>query len=145
MLHLYTSNRLENLLGQLAGVLGEPLRSPLESETVVVQSLGMRRWLSLELAERLGVCANVGFPFPQTFIHKIFTAAVPDEKPGAELDRTNMTWRIMKLLPPLLSASEFADLRQYLSGDRAELKRFQLAGKIAEVFDQYLIYRPEMI
>ena len=49
---LYTSNRLESLLDALTSVVGEPLSSPLESEVVVVQSKGMERWLSMELAKK---------------------------------------------------------------------------------------------
>ena len=37
-LRLFTGNRLEILADQLAAVLAEPLPSPLEPETIVVQS-----------------------------------------------------------------------------------------------------------
>ena len=30
-------------------------------------------------------------------------------------------------------------------GDHADLKRFQLSSRIADLFDQYLIFRPEMV
>ncbi len=145
MLHLYTSNRLENLVERLAGVMAKPLRSPFEAETVVVQSLGMRRWLSLELAERRGVCANTAFPFPQTFVHDIFAAVFPDSGRSAAFESANLTWRIMRLLPDLVKIPEFAEAANYLTGDAAELKRFQLAGKIAHALDQYFAFRPEMI
>ena len=49
-LHIYKSNRLETLSEALAEVTGAPLRSVLQPEMIVVQSLGMRRWLSLTLA-----------------------------------------------------------------------------------------------
>ena len=49
-LYVHRSNRLEALAGQLAAIMRDPLRSVLQPEIVMVQSLGMRRWLSLELA-----------------------------------------------------------------------------------------------
>ena len=51
----------------------------------------------------------------------------------------------MELLPPLLARPEFESLRHYVEQTRAELRLFQLAGKIASSFDQYLAFRPRLI
>jgi exodeoxyribonuclease V gamma subunit len=48
----------------LTAVTGRSRNDPLKAETIVVQSKGMERWISLELARRQGICANVAFPFP---------------------------------------------------------------------------------
>ena len=69
---VFTSNRLEILADQLAQVLHEALPSPFDPEVIVVQSKGMERWISLQLAERHGICANGRFPFPNTFVREIF-------------------------------------------------------------------------
>ena len=74
MLRLHTSNRLETLAEHLAETLRRPLRSPLQPEVVVVQSQGMARWLKLELAVKLGVCANYSFPFPKVFCSEVLAA-----------------------------------------------------------------------
>jgi exodeoxyribonuclease V gamma subunit len=73
-LHLHTSNRLENLLAELAEFVGKSLGSIFQPEIIVVQSAGMGRWLSLRLAEAHGICANVQFPFPQKFVSDVFRA-----------------------------------------------------------------------
>ena len=65
---LYRSNRVEKLVQALAGVLREPRRDPLATELVAVHSVEMGRWLSLQLAQRLGICANVRFEFPGRFV-----------------------------------------------------------------------------
>ena len=44
---LHTSNRLERLADRLAELIADPLRSPLLPEIVIVQSDGMRRWLTM--------------------------------------------------------------------------------------------------
>ena len=49
------SNRAERLVDHLAEVLREPLSDPFTAERVAVQSRGMERWLSQELAARLRV------------------------------------------------------------------------------------------
>ncbi len=43
-----------------------------------------------------------------------------------------------------LARKEFAPVAKYLS-DGDSLKRFQLAGRLANLFDQYRVYRPEMV
>ncbi|MCW8848315.1 MAG: exodeoxyribonuclease V subunit gamma, partial [Sedimenticola sp.] len=71
MLHLYHSNRLERLADELANILTVPLGDPFAAETLVVQHQGMGRWLSLELARRLGICANTTFLLPAGFIWQL--------------------------------------------------------------------------
>ena len=74
MLILHHSNRLERLADDLAEVVRTPLSSPFTPEVIAVQSTGMARWLSMELAGRLGVSANVRFPFPARLVWEMFLA-----------------------------------------------------------------------
>ena len=56
MLRVVVSDRLERLAECLAEDLRrDPLRDPFAPEIVVVQNRGMERWLSMRLAERLGL------------------------------------------------------------------------------------------
>ena len=144
-LNLFTSNRLEILAESLAEVLRTPLSSPLEPEIIVIQSLGMERWLSMELARYHGICANYDFPFPNIFVHQVFKQVLPDMPEHSPYTPEVLTWKIMKNLPTLLDRPEFENLRIYLENDRGDLKRFQLSERIADLFDQYLLFRPEMI
>ncbi len=127
-------------MARLAEITRAPLRSPFTPEIVVVQSNGMRRWLTQQLAERHGVCAHVLFPFPQNFFNEL----VAPQTRAAAFDREVMAWRILHLLPALVKRAEFAPIAHYLEGDDA-LRAFQLAQQIAHVFDQYLVFRPELI
>ncbi len=144
-LYLHTSNRLEKLFADLAEIVAHPLADIFQPETIVVQSVGMGRWLSLRLAEAHGICANVRFPFPQKFVSEIFRETLPEVPASDAFDRDLLPWRVMRLLPGLLTKSEFQPVRHYLAGERAELKLYQLSNKIAEVFDRYLAFRPRMI
>ncbi len=145
-LQLYTSNRLEPLADALASVLAEPLSHALQPEIVVVQSVAVGQWLAQQLARRQRICANVEFPFPQKLVATLFDDALPDRSAGRFYERDVLTWRIMAALPPLLVRPEFAELQRYIVGQpRAELRLFQLAGKIATAFDQYLAFRPRLI
>jgi len=138
---LHASNRLENLAELLAEVLKTPL-DPMEPETILVQSGGMQRWVSMQLARRHGVCAGIRFPFPVGFAYELcreLRADLPREYP---LSQERMLWRITHLLRGLLDEPEFAPLARYVHED-SELKSVQLAERIAYHFDQYLIFRPE--
>lgn len=142
---LFTSNRLENLSEALAEVLQLPLRSPLEPEIIVVQSKGMERWVSMELARHHGILANCRFPFPNHFIYGVFRSFLGDLPDGSSYDSETMLWKVMKVLPSCLERSGFEGLRAYLQDDSSGLKLYQLSRRIAVLFDQYLTYRPDMI
>lgn len=144
-LRLYTSNRLEILIDELAHLLEAPLHSPMSPEVIVTQSLGMKRWVSFELAHRFGVLTNCYFPFPNIIIQEILHAVIDDIPEERYLDTDIITWRIMKLLPLCVEQVGFENIRNYLSQDDRFLKSFQLSSQIANIFDQYLTFRPDMI
>jgi exodeoxyribonuclease V gamma subunit len=144
-LTLFTGNRLENLAERLSEVLKTPLPSPLTPEIVLVQSQGMGKWISLELARRLKICANIHFPFPNHFVAGVFRQVLPELEETALFDPEIMAWRIMKILPPLLEKEGFEALFHYLSEGPSDVKLFQLSRRVADLFDQYLLFRPKMI
>lgn len=146
MLHFYTSNRLEHLLSHLALVIKNNPLPPLETETIVVQSKGMERWLALELSKQLGVWANARYPFPREMIQRLFYDGLPYVPDVSDFDPNILGWTIMRLLPEILEEQTFNELNNYLSNDEiSDLKQYQLAHKIADVFDQYVIYRSDWI
>jgi len=140
---VHRSNRLEVLADALAGVVERPKGGVLVREPIIVQSRGMERWVSMRLAERLGVWANPWFPFPRKFLEDVFDAAIGKAEAGFE--KETLIWSISAALPRCLGDDEFAELRGYLRDDELGLKRLQLAERIAQVFDQYAVYRPEMV
>ena len=141
---LYTSNRLEELANQLTVALDAPLSSSLAREVIVVQSRGMARWISLRIAQISNICMNCEFPFPRAFIGRILRAFFPTMADEEEFSVDSMTWKINRLLPALALQKEFALVKNYLDKEDG-LKAFQLSEKIARLFDQYLVYRPEML
>ena len=141
----YQSNRLEILADRLADLLRQPLRSPLAREVVVTSGSGLARWLGLRLAERLGVCANFHFQLPATFLWAMARAVLRQLPPTSSFDRPVLHWRLMALLRDLEEAPCFALVRAYLGDGGDEFRRYELAGRIADCFDQYLVYRPDWI
>jgi exodeoxyribonuclease V gamma subunit len=145
-LTLYTGNRMEVLASAFAELVGKrPLRSPFSREVVLVQSRGMQRWLSMQLAARFGVWANGSFPFPNAFIAELFGLLDLEHADSSPFSKETMRWRIMRLLPLLAGKPGFGPIHAYLADDPDALKRFQLSGKIADTFDQYTLFRPELL
>jgi exodeoxyribonuclease V gamma subunit len=142
---LFTSNRLEALADQLAGLISTPLTSAFDTEIIVVQSKGMERWISMELALRNGICANIRFPFPNAFIAQVAQQVLPAGPGQTSFEPRVMMWRIMGLLPSFIQRAGFEALRGYLGDEPEGIKLFQLSSRIADLFDQYLLFRPEMM
>ncbi len=145
MLKIHTGNRMELLVDALARAVAEPLPDPFEPEVVVVQNRGMERWVTMELARRAGVWMNARFPFPNAAVEELFDRVLGPEEGAAGWARENLAWRVYALLPRLLERPPFGPLGRYLEGDPTALKRYQLALRIADLFDRYTVYRPEMV
>jgi len=144
-LRLYTSNRLENLAEALAESVRHPLRSPLAPETILVQSQGMARWLKLQLAREHGICSNCRFPFPRAFSNEAFKTVLGNLPAEDAYNPDRLIWQVMKTMPSFLEQAGFEAVKNYLGTEPDDRKRYQLADRIANVFDQYLLFRPDLI
>lgn len=146
MFTVYHSNQLDLLKSLLAWQIeNQPLRDPFQSEVVLVQSPGMAQWLQIELAEQFGIAANIHFPLPASFIWDMFVRVLPGIPEESAFNKPAMNWKLMSILPQMLVRDEFAMLRHYLADDKDQRKLFQLASRVADLFDQYLVYRPEWL
>ena len=144
MFILHSSNRTENLLEHLVIVLkSAPLCSPFTEELLLIQSQGMERWLSQQLAEHFKVCGNFRYLFPGKFFSSL-TGRLLESAGDAAFDRQLLLWRIEVLLRNV-NAEVFKPLQNYLSGGNIDLKRYQLALQLTKVFDQYQMLRPDLL
>ncbi len=144
MLRLYQSNNLQSLSARLAEQLAEPAAEPLRQEPVIVQHPGMARWLSLQVAGDLGICANLSFPLPAAFIWQLFHDLLPEVPASDRYQPKRLAWRIYILLSESEESRLHSPIGEYLR-DADEVKCFQLAQQLATLFDRYLIYRPDWI
>lgn len=150
MFYLYQSNRLESLAELFAKIQQvQPLQDALAAEEIVVQSQGMRRYLSNHLAQANGVAANLRFSLPAGLTWRLMREQLPDIPALSPFAPEVMRWRLLDLFrsEAFQSGAEFARVREVLaaylgSGESAD---YQLAGQLADMFDQYLVYRPQWI
>lgn len=96
-------------------------------------------------AQKFGIAANIDFPLPASFIWDMFVRVLPDIPKESAFSKQSMSWKLMTLLPQLLDDEAFTLLRQYLTDDTDKRKLFQLSSRAADLFDQYLVYRPDWL
>ena len=140
------SHRAEVLADILTGWLRDHPLSPLESEVVLVQSNGMAEWIKIELARQGGVCAATRVELPSRFLWRTYRQVLGVRRvpPDSPLDKLPMTWRLMALLPTCVGETVFAPVAAFLRGDEPD-RLLQLASRLADLFDQYQIYRPDWL
>ncbi|MDO5059836.1 MAG: exodeoxyribonuclease V subunit gamma [Neisseria sp.] len=157
MLYLYQSNRLESLAGMLHRIQTlQTLSEPLAAEQIMVQSQGMRRFLDRFLAEQSGIAANLKYSLPAGFTWQLMRRVLPDIPALSPFSPEVIRWRLMSLFLQNNQAdgsfsdglaehapAAAAELAAYLAGGR--YAAYDLAGQLADIFDQYLVYRPDWI
>jgi len=140
------ANQLETLRDVVEYWLREYPLDPLENEVFLVQSSGMGQWLKQNLAlnRSLGIAAALTFQLPSLFVWSVYRAVLGEHIPKQQaLSKAPMTWRLFRLLPKLVQNPSFAALAEFLSEDADQRKRWQLAEQLADLFDQYQVYRSD--
>lgn len=144
MLSLYHAPDLETL-GELATtLLAKPLADPFAPALVVVPSQGMGRWLTLELARKQGIAMQLETQLPARFVWDLSRTVLGQLPEQSAFAPQTLTWRLYDWLCEPANLDLAPRLAQYLeSGD--ERRRLSLAAKIADTFDQYLLYRDDWL
>ena len=146
MFRIFQSNRLEPLLDALLATLEAPATAnPLQSEIVVCER-GVDRWLMQALARRTGIACNLDTPPPATFIWQTLRKLFPGVPRQSPWEKSGLAWQLMGLLEgDMLAEPTFGPVREYLARDPDQRKRYQLAQRLAGLFDQYMVYRHRMV
>ena len=154
--HAIHANHLEDLRRAVVWICRQHPVPPLASETFLVQSNGIAQWLKLALAEDpigeadggMGIAAGMDFLFPSRFIWQAYRAVLPAEEVPEQspFDKSRLVWRLFRLLPTLVQEQDaFSPLRRFLDGSDADTRCYQLAGQIADLFDQYQVFRADWL
>jgi exodeoxyribonuclease V gamma subunit len=148
-LSIIHSNHLEDLRQVAVRWIDSHPLKPLENELFLVQSNGMAQWLKLAVAadEGCGICAAIDFQLPARFLWRAYRTVLGEAQTpyASAYDKERLTWRLLKLLPCLLKNDRFAPLKQFLADDDDQRKRYQLASRLADLYDQYQVYRADWL
>ena len=155
---------MENLLLLLNKISQLSPLGVFNQEVIVVQNAGMQHWLNLAIAKERGISMNMRYALPAQFLWKLIRSLasedkVPDQSPYS---REVLCWRIHALLAldSVVDDEDFSQATHYWRGEdssktsdntankeskHAQLKRYQLATQLADLYEQYLIFRPQWL
>jgi exodeoxyribonuclease V gamma subunit len=145
----------DQLVEGLAELLPTPLADPFEQELVMVPAKGIERWLSQQLAHRLGhapgrddgVCAGVQFRSPCSLVSELTGTRDEDAwSPDA------LVWPMLGVLDASFGEEWCRALSLHLghgqSGEDGELRRgrrYSVARRLAGLFASYAVQRPSLL
>ncbi len=144
-LHLEVSNSLERLADTLIAKIGESRRSVFTPITIVTQTEGINLWLREYIAKKVGIAANINFITPNDIVFKIFQLLGGTYT--ETISRESLIWLLYKILGEKDFADHFPDQASYFQNPYHEKdrKRMGMATKVADLFDQYQIYRQNVV
>ncbi len=133
-IQLYLSKDLNSLVKKLAEKTN---RGNFNHNHIVVQTKGLRKWVNIKLAEENKISILNKFYTPNSLMEEFFELA------GLSLSERykvrNLVWTIFDKI----SQIEEDSIKNYIS--ESEEKKFAISFVLADLFDQYQIYRREMI
>ncbi len=150
MIHLHQSDSLTELFSKVCRSLKNPdeTRSPLQPDHFILPNNDMGRWLQIHLADELGISANLVLEMPSSYMRMLYELKDADYAHRLA-DKEALNWIIYDLLHNYSeSQPELTHVQQYIDAggkNEAELRRWQMAVRISDIFDQYIIYRPDWI
>ncbi|MEY2688219.1 MAG: hypothetical protein RL375_2417 [Pseudomonadota bacterium] len=137
-------NRLEALRDAVFAWLALRPLAPLEQEVLLVQSNGAAEWLKMAQASSTGLCTATRVELPARFLWRSYRQMLGEVPMQSALDKDALTWRLMRLLPTLAGAAGFEPIAGFLQGGEAD-RRLQLAERLADLYDQYQVYRADWL
>ncbi len=135
---------------RLAATLAADLRQnppldPHQAVTVVIGSRGMARWLRLQLAQQLGICAGIRFVFPGQFVGDVLQVLghpAPEPDPYAP---AVLAHQLLPLLPELPILARYLQTELGKPLDLVDSRAWGLARELADLFDRYQWSRPDWL
>lgn len=145
---IYRASRLEALLDPLLALMQElPPEYALAPHNIIAAHPGMQKWLVRELAIRhgpRGIAANLQIELPSMWLDRLAQHVLGEEAVALrEYRREALRWRIHECIDSVADER----VQAYLAGDEGNRarRRFQLADRLARIYTQYLVYRPDWL
>ncbi len=155
MLVVHRAERSDLLADLLGGLLATPLPDPLAADIVSVPTRGVERWLTQQLAGRLGsrpgrndgVCANVELPFPGTLVRRVLAEAGGEDPAVSRWAPERLTWPLLEVVDGHLDEPWLAPLARHLQAGAggSEERRLASLRHLADLYDRYGVHRPELL
>jgi exonuclease V gamma subunit len=149
MLNLCYANQMEALIEPLFRRVDQCQQTdPLHPITIIIPNPSVSHFVRFQVAQRLGVCANLDFKYLRHFL----TDQIEHSKSNIKiLETESLQLLIFKHLntPDVLQHISLEPVRTYLdvaeSLEERQGRCIQLAGQLAHLFEEYAYSRPHML
>lgn len=152
MLHHIFSSSLELLAENLRFNRKTELNpdQPWRSDLILIQNSGMKRWLSFQACQNDGVLTDTQYNYPASFVWEVSRRVTAYELDDIILSKKHvLIFSIFDWLTNPQLIERQSDIKQYLNSFESETEKrnatWVLAKSTASLFDEYEIYRPELI
>ena len=133
---IYKSNRLENFLPAVFPIIERLAKSaPLKKKSIIVQSDGMARWLTLKTASESGAFANFEFVSPDKFLRN-FAEKHLGIKQDSVYNKKNAEWALYTLL----RSEKDSPAASYIGN--SDSRAFRFSRTLADLFTMIPHVRP---
>ena len=139
--HLYISNSIEKLAEQLSANLLTENCAIFQQQHIITQTEGMNKWLTEKIANQLGITAQLAFHSPNDIIALLHEWI--SEKTAPVITSDKIRWKLWKELNDPAFRQRFPYQAAYY--ENHPIRQIALAEQMADLFDQYQIYRHKMI
>jgi exodeoxyribonuclease V gamma subunit len=144
VLIVHRAERADRLVDELARHIGD--EDPFAPDVVAVATRGIERWVTQQLAQRSGICANVRFPSPRAIVTDAVARASGIDPLEDPWHPTRAAWTLAEVIDAHVDEAWLATLRRHLDGaPEPNGRRLGIARRLAALFDRYARHRPQMI
>lgn len=140
MFILYKSIEFDLLIKKAYDIiLNKPLSNPLNQEIFIVSNKDTKQWIKVFIANTYKITCNIKFLKLKNFIFKIFNSIIPNNNSQLEFSQSSITWKIINN-PDIINL-----IQQIILKTNDQNNIFYIASLISNLFQAYLIYRPDKI
>jgi len=142
---LHVSNDLTRLAGRLCIDMAAHGRGlgVMRSQLVITQTDGMSSWLKNTIAAQTGIASNIQFVQPADVVSRLEWIAAGINQRQDSFSKEEICWVVYSILDSPAFREKFPEVASYY--DRDVIRMATLAQKVADLFDQYQIYRSDDI
>jgi exonuclease V gamma subunit len=146
-LHRLPTHQTDHSANESINASIDALFSPATSEQWLVTSDATRQWLRLETARKHGIYAQQPIEFVAGYLWQLIAQCGPQLPDYSPFEPAIAVWQIQSIFESLTAeqlASDYLPLRSSLLNADA-ITRYNVAYAVAQLFDQYLVYRIEWL
>lgn len=147
MHHVYQSNHSDSLFVMMQAVIHEHglQQNPLKPLTIIVPSQGMAQWLKQCFAQSEQIAANINCILPSEWLWNCYRDLLGEIPKHLPFDKHQLVWHLFKLFINDDAIKQVIPYPIDLSTESGLYKTYQFAETLADLYDQYLVYRQPVL